>query len=106
MTQVEPTTPDAETSGTTSVPSVASAFAPLLDVRLPIEVILGTTTLSVRACLLLERNSIVPLAQAAGVDLQLAANGIVLARGEVVIVEDSTAVRVTEIEGQGALELP
>lgn len=85
---------------------MSAAFGPLLDVRLPIEVILGTTTLTVRACLSLERNSVVRLSQSAGVDLQVAANGIVLARGEVVIVEDSTAIRVTEIEGQSALELP
>lgn len=90
----------------TSVSSVSSAFEPLLDVRLPVEVILGTTSLTVRACLSLERNSIVRLEQLAGVDLQVTASGIVLAWGEVVIVEDSTAIRVTEIDGQGALELP
>lgn len=91
---------------TTPASPLAAVFAPMLDVRLPIEVILGTATLSVRGCLSLERNSVVMLAQAAGADLQVASNGIILARGEVVIVEDSTAIRVTEIEGQGALELP
>lgn len=96
-----------QTSLSSSSPStVSAAFAPLLDVRLPVEVILGTTTLTVRACLSLERNGIVRLGQSAGADLQIAANGIVLARGEVVIVEDSTAIRVTEIEGQTGPELP
>lgn len=86
--------------------SVSSAFTPVLDVRLPIEVILGTTTLSVRGCLSLERNSIVRLAQPAGIDLQVVANGVVLARGEVVIVDDATAIRITEIEGLNVVEIP
>ena len=37
------------------------------------------------------------LRQSAGEDLQVLANGVLVARGEVVVVEDSTAVRVTEI---------
>jgi flagellar motor switch/type III secretory pathway protein FliN len=71
--------------------------AHLLDVVCPIQVLLGTGLITVRQVLSLERHSILTLLQSAGEDLRLAANGIVLAKGEVVIVDDSTALRITEI---------
>jgi flagellar motor switch protein FliN/FliY len=52
---------------------------------------------SVRDCLHWKRNSIVRLRQSAGSDMQVTINGVVVATGEVVIVDDTTAVRVTEI---------
>ncbi|MGE3276353.1 MAG: FliM/FliN family flagellar motor switch protein [Vicinamibacterales bacterium] len=78
---------------------VAGAFEGLLDVHVPLEIVLGTGHMSVRECLALRRNSVVRLSQSAGADLRVNAAEVVLARGEVVIVEDSTAIRVTEIEG-------
>jgi flagellar motor switch protein FliN/FliY len=62
-----------------------------------IDVLLGTATVSVRDCLHWKRNSIVRLRQSAGSDMQVTINGVVVATGEVVIVDDTTAVRVTEI---------
>ncbi len=85
-------------SSSSSDIDVAAAFPALLDVTVPLDIILGTGMMSVRQCLTLDRNSVVRLDQSAGVDLQLLANGISLAKGEVVIVEDSTAIRVTDIE--------
>ena len=58
---------------------------------------LGTGTITVRQCLALDRNSLVELGQSAGEDLQLTVNGVLLARGEVVIIEDSAGLRITEI---------
>lgn len=60
-------------------------------------VLLGTGTVSVRRCLALQRQSVLQLHQSAGEDLQVLVNGSLVARGEVVIVEDSTALRVTDI---------
>lgn len=80
------------------------AFEGLLDVCVPVSIVLGTGELSVGGCLALRRNSIVPLNESAGSDLRVSANGVVVARGEVVIVEDSTAIRITEIEGTPGLE--
>ena len=54
-------------------------------------------TISVRQCLALERTSIIRLDQSAGEDLMVIVKGIRLAKGEVVVVEDSTSVRLTEI---------
>jgi len=72
-------------------------FAGLQDVTCPVSVILGTGVISVRACLALARNSVVRLRQSAGEDLQVFAGNVPIARGEVVIVEDSTAIRLTEM---------
>ena len=69
----------------------------LRDVSCPVSVVLGTGSISVRRVLSLDRQSIVRLSQSAGEDLQMVVNGVVVARGEVVVVEDSTAIRLTEI---------
>jgi flagellar motor switch protein FliN/FliY len=77
--------------------TVSHPFGGLLDVICDLSVILGTGIVTVRRCLALQRNSVLRLDQSAGEDLQLKVNGITIARGEVVIVEDSTALRITEI---------
>lgn len=77
--------------------SPTARFEALLDVVCPASVVLGTGTITVRQCLALERNSLLELSQSAGEDLQLTVNGVVLARGEVVIIEDSAGLRVTDI---------
>jgi flagellar motor switch protein FliN len=84
-------------SSSSSEPVTLATFAGLYDVRCPVHVMLGTGTLTVRACLALAPNSIIPLQQSAGEDLGLFVNAVQLARGEVVIVDDTVALRVTEI---------
>jgi flagellar motor switch protein FliN/FliY len=73
------------------------AFAPLHDVTCRVDVVLGSATMSVRDCLGLQRDSLIRLAQSAGNDLQVVINGIAVAQGEVVIIDNSTAVRITDI---------
>jgi flagellar motor switch protein FliN/FliY len=63
-------------------------------------VVLGTGSISVRRVLTLERQHVLRLQQSAGEDLHMIVNGILVARGEVVVVEDSTAIRLTEIASQ------
>ena len=70
---------------------------PFGDVVCRVDVMLGTATVSVRECLRWKRNSVVRLQQSAGGDMQVRVNSIPVATAEVVIVDDSTAVRVTEI---------
>jgi len=69
----------------------------MLDVQVPADVLLGTGTVTVRQCLALDRNSLLELTQSAGEDLLLDVRGVQVARGEIVIVEDSAALRITEI---------
>lgn len=75
----------------------AQVFQQMLDVRVPVDVLLGTGSVTVRQCLALDRNSLLELTQSAGEDLLLDVRGVQVARGEVVIVEDSAALRITEI---------
>jgi flagellar motor switch protein FliN/FliY len=67
------------------------------DVTCSVDVWLGTATISVRDCLHMKRHMVIPLEQSAGSDMQVVINGVLVAHGEVVIIDDSTAVRVTEI---------
>ena len=73
------------------------ALAGLYDVVCRVDVVLGTSTISVRDCLRLRKQTVVRLDQSAGADMQVRVNGVPLANGEVVIVDDSTAIRVTDI---------
>jgi len=72
-------------------------FSELTDVVCGAVVVLGCGTVTVRRCLGLQRHSVLRLDQSAGEDLLVQVNGVTIAKGEVVIVEDSTAIRVTEI---------
>ena len=62
-----------------------------------IELVLGTGAMSLRDCLALVEGSVLRLSQPAGGYLQVVANGVPLARGEVVMLDQSVAVRVTDI---------
>lgn len=75
----------------------AAALAPLEDATCDVDVVLGSGTITVRDCLGLRRQMVIRLQQAAGSDLQVLVNGVGVAQGEVVIIDDSTAIRLTEI---------
>jgi flagellar motor switch protein FliN/FliY len=72
-------------------------FTAMLDVVCRVEVVLGTSTITVRDCLKLQRLSVIRLTQSGGSDLELRVHGVPMASGEVVIVDDSTALRVTAV---------
>jgi flagellar motor switch protein FliN/FliY len=69
----------------------------MLDVVCRVDVVLGTGSISVRDCLKLRRMSVVRLAQSVGADLEVRVHGITAAAGEVMIIDDSTAIRVTTV---------
>jgi len=73
-------------------------------VRLRVEVILGRGNLTLRACLGLQRGSVVRLTQSAGQDLFVLVNEVPVARGEVVIIDDSVSLRLTEFRQKTATE--
>jgi flagellar motor switch protein FliN len=75
----------------------AEVYAPLHDVICRVEVMLGTAAISVRDCLSLRADTVVPLDKAAGLDMEVKVNGVLVAYGEVVILDESTAIRVTEL---------
>jgi len=72
-------------------------FERIQDIPLEITVELGRTRLLIRDILELGVGSIIELEKMAGEPVDLFANGLLIARGEVVVIEDNFGVRVTEI---------
>jgi flagellar motor switch protein FliN len=92
----------AATPATPAVPNLdtnGDPFALFRDVVCPVEVVLGTGSLSLRRCLGLERGSVVRLQQSAGEDLVVSVRGVAIAQAEVVIIDETIAVRVTHLAG-------
>jgi flagellar motor switch/type III secretory pathway protein FliN len=77
--------------------TIARALSAMHDVVCPVEVLLGTGGVSVRRCLELREQSVLRLDQPAGADLMILVTDAPIARGEVVVIDDSTAVRVTTV---------
>ena len=84
-------------SSPNSSSSSDTSLAPLHDVQCGVDIVLGSSAFSVRDCLALKPNTLIRLHEFAGADMQVVVNGIPIAAGEVVIVDDSTAIRVTDI---------
>ena len=69
----------------------------LMDVRLQLSVELGQTRLPIRDLLQLQPGSVLALDAVAGEPVNLLANGTLVARGEIVVVNDKFGLRVTEL---------
>ncbi|MCW3061589.1 MAG: CheC, phosphatase, inhibitor of methylation / FliN fusion protein [Capsulimonas sp.] len=67
------------------------------DIPLDVTVELGRTQLLIRDILDLSTGSIIELDKIAGEPVELYANGLLVARGEVIVIDDNFGVRVTEI---------
>ena len=84
-------------SSSSSDGAAVDGLTPLYDVVCSVDVVLGTASMSVRDCLNMKRGSVIRLSQSAGGDMQVVVNGIAIASGEVVIIDNSTALRLTDI---------
>jgi len=69
----------------------------LLDVPVTLTVELGSCELPMREVLQLAVGSVVQLDKPAGTPVELRANHKLVARGEVVVVEDHLGIRITEL---------
>ena len=69
----------------------------LMDVNLEVTVELGRTKMTVRQVLDLQHGSVVELERLAGDVVDVFVNDKLVARGEVVVVDDKFGVRVTEL---------
>jgi flagellar motor switch protein FliN/FliY len=83
------------------------AFGPadlgrLSDVPVELAVEIGRTRMTVGATLELRPGSIVVLDRVAGEPVDLLVNGTPIARGEVVVIDEEFALRVTEVVGDRA----
>ena len=96
-------------SGLVDLPSFAPAAPALMpqsseaglgrvrDIPLEVTVELGRTRLLIRDIMDLSAGSIIELDKIAGEPVDLFANGMLVARGEVIVIDDNFGVRVTEI---------
>jgi flagellar motor switch protein FliN/FliY len=74
-----------------------ASYELLMDVEMDVTAELGRARMTVRALLDLEPGSIVELDRMAGSPVDLLVNGRLIARGEVVVIDEEFALRVTEI---------
>jgi flagellar motor switch protein FliN/FliY len=72
----------------------------ILDVELQVTVELGRTMMQVRDVLELGPGSVVELQKLAGEPVELIVNNKLIARGEVVVIDESFGLRITEIVSQ------
>lgn len=89
-------TPTAPPSGAPGAP-----ISLLADVDMQVSVELGRTTLPVRELLSLQPGMVVELDRQAGAPIDVLVNGRLIARGEVVVLDEQFGLRVTEIVMQG-----
>ena len=77
----------------------AASIARLFDVKVDVEVILGKKKVALEEVLKLQPGSLVELNRMAGEPVDLTANGKLIARGEVVVIEDHFGIKILEIAG-------
>ncbi|KAB0264326.1 flagellar motor switch protein FliN [Microvirga brassicacearum] len=80
----------------------------ILRIPVMIQVVLGKATMPVASLMNLGRGAIIPLDHRVGEPVDIVVNGRVIARGEVVVVEDDNSrfgVSLTEIVGPPASEI-
>lgn len=78
-------------------PGPAADVELIADVSMTVTVELGRVKLTVRDLLALREGSLVELDRQAGAPVDVMVNGRLVARGEVVVLDDELGVRVTEI---------
>ena len=69
----------------------------LLDVEVEITAILGTTNMPISQILKLGRGAVVQLNRSVGEDIEVHANNRLVAKAEVIVVDDRLGVTMTEI---------
>jgi len=83
---------------TGSAPSTENATLDLIrDVELDLKIELGRTQMYIEDVLRLRRGSVVPLDKLAGDPVDIYVNGRLIARGEVLVLNDNFCVRVAEL---------
>jgi flagellar motor switch protein FliN/FliY len=81
----------------TAAPAAPGNLARISNVEMTLTVEIGRTRMSVRELLALEPGAVVELDRAAGSPADILLNGRLIAQGDVVVVDQAYAVRVTRI---------
>ena len=93
----EPGAPQASKSGGAAEDKPTGNMEFLLDIPLEISVELGRTKILINELLKLGQGSVLELSKLAGETLEILANRKLIARGEVVVVNEKYGIRLTEI---------
>jgi flagellar motor switch protein FliN/FliY len=104
-TRADSQTTDHQSPPTASFPSVQSAVtdgAPknidfLLDIPMSITVYVGSTKMAIRDLLQLAQGSVIELDKLAGEPMEVMVNNKLVARGEVVVVNEKFGIRLTDV---------
>ncbi len=97
QSQSAPPEPDAASGAS---PSGAPRYDAILSIPVTVQVVLGATTMPVASLMKLGRGAVISLDQKVGDAVNVVVNGRVIARGEVVVVDEESArygVSLTEI---------
>jgi flagellar motor switch protein FliN/FliY len=93
----KPETPKSPKKADTNDSKLAGNMDFILDIPLEISVELGRTKILINELLKLGQGSVIELSKLAGETLEILANQKLIARGEVVVVNEKYGVRLTEI---------
>jgi flagellar motor switch protein FliN/FliY len=75
-------------------------IAHYIDVPLDLEVELDRKTMTIRRVLELGVGSVIPMSRSAGENIDIRVHGTLIGFGEIVIIEDSMGVRITDFFGE------
>ena len=100
LDEFAPSDPPALDAGGEMV-KTATDLAPVFDVPVSISAVLGRATMSVAQLLQLQSGSVLDLDRKVGEAIDIYVNNRLVARGEVVIVDDRLGVTMTEIIKDG-----
>jgi flagellar motor switch protein FliN len=76
-------------------------IAHLADVRMHVEVELDRRMMVVREILALEVGSVISMSRSAGENIDIVIGGTLVGSGEIVIIEDTVGVRITDFKEDG-----
>jgi flagellar motor switch protein FliN/FliY len=93
----EPASQDGESSGARVLSMTMLELDHFLDIPLTISVELGHTSRTVREIVALQAGSVVELNKLVGEPMEIYINGLLTARGEVVVVNEKFGIRVTDV---------
>jgi len=82
--------------------SLTKGIGFLQDFPVEVVIVLGRAKMTIRELASLDNQDIIELDRASGDPVELVVGGRVLARGEMVVVKDRVALRITELDGENA----
>lgn len=77
--------------------NIIEAWQDFMDISLPLSIELGGTKMKIREILELENSSVIKLTRSTGEGVDVRSDNQTLVRGEIIVIEDRSGVRINEI---------